>query len=268
MSENPTFKPGEFCWWELQTSDSAAAKNFYSSLFGWTPRDVPMGEGQFYTMLEKEGKQAAALYGMDEQTAASGIPPHWNSYIGVESADATAAKAKELNGKVLMEPFDVMTEGRMAVLQDPTGATVSVWEPKNHTGAHYVNNVGGVCWNELMTPNASAASEFYGKLFDYDVNVMPMGESTYTILAKGESQTAGVMQAEGEYAHVPPHWSMYIAVENAQNTVDSAAKLGGSVIMPPTPIPGVGTFAIIQDPQGAVFSILEALPRQGDPSQN
>ncbi|MBC8145085.1 MAG: VOC family protein, partial [bacterium] len=95
-----------------------------------------------------------------------------------------------------------------------------------------------------------------------------MGESEYTVLSKGEAQAAGMMQSEGEFANVPPHWALYIAVEDAQNTVDSAAKLGAQVMVPPTPIPGIGTFAIIQDPQGAAFSILQSETPLGNPSQN
>jgi predicted enzyme related to lactoylglutathione lyase len=251
------FTPGKFCWWDLGTTDAAGAKAFYSGLFGWTPRDVPMGEGgAMYTMFEVDGKQAAAAFPMDPSLGE--MPPHWQSYIGVESADAAAAKAKSLNGTILMEPFDVMTEGRMAVIQDPTGAVVSVWEPKNHKGAQHVDALGGVCWNELGTRDSAAAGEFYSKMFGYDVDVMPFDGSTYTILKQGDAQRAGVMQMNGEqFAGIPPHWMPYFWVENAAASVETAKKLGASIKVPSTPIPGIGNFAVIQDPQGAVFSILE-----------
>lgn len=256
------FQPGQFCWWELATSDANAAKQFYTSLFGWTVRDIPLDGGNTYTMLEKDGKQVAALYQDKDR------PTHWGSYIGVESADATVAKAKELNATVMMEPFDVMTEGRMAVLQDPTGAVFSVWEPKNHKGAAHVNDVGGVVWNELMTPDAGTANKFYGDLFGYGINTMPYGGSDYTILSIGESQTAGVMEITSDMPPgMPPHWSAYFAVENTQSAADTAAKLGGNVMVPPTPIAGVGIFAVLSDPQGGVFSVLEP-DMSGNPSNN
>ena len=264
MSEQADFKPGQFCWWDLGTTDTAGAKSFYSTVFNWTPRDVPMGNGASYTMLEKDGRQAAALYQMEPEKSAQGIPPHWTSYIGVESADDVVARARELNATVVAEPFDVMTEGRMAVIQDPTGAMVAVWEPKSHKGALHVNDIGGVCWNELMTPDAAAAGQFYGNLFGYDLNPMPFGEITYTILQKGETQAAGMLQMDGEmWAGIPPHWMPYFAVANAQQTVDTVTANGGRVSVPPTPIPGIGTFAVLADPQGAHFSIL-----QGEPMSN
>lgn len=266
MAEN-TFTPGHFCWWELATTDTAGAKDFYAGLFGWTPRDIPMSETMVYTMLEKDGKQAAALYQIDAEMTAQGIPPHWGSYIGVENADETVAKAKSENATVLAEPVDVMNEGRMAVLQDPTGAQIRVWQPANHTGAHHVNEVGGVVWNELMTPDATAAGTFYGNVFGYDVNVMPFGESTYTILKSGEVQAAGVMQMDGDmWTGIPPHWMAYFGVEDCAASANRAKELGGEIKVPPTPIPGIGTFSVIADPQGAVFSIITM--EMPEPSQN
>lgn len=261
MGDN-TFTPGQFCWWDLSTTDPTKAKSFYSNLFGWTPRDVPVGDEMVYTMLEKDGMQAAALSSMQPEMAAQGVPSHWSSYIGVDDADATVARAKELHATVLAEPFDVMTEGRMAVLQDPTGAQVCIWEPKDHKGAQYRNGPGAVVWNELGTRDPKGAGDFYGSLFDYDVKEMPMGESTYTILNKGETQTAGIMPMQGEgWEGVPPYWLPYFAVEKAQAAVDTASASGGTVIVPPTPIPDVGTFAVLQDPTGGVFAVLESLPQ-------
>lgn len=256
-----TFTPGQFCWWDLSTTNPEKAKEFYSALFGWTPRDIPVGEGAVYTMLEKDGKQAAALSSMQPEMVAMGVPPHWSSYIGVEDVDSAVAKAKELKATVLAEPFDVMTEGRMAVLQDPTGAQICLWQPKNHKGAQHVNAVGGVIWNELATPDAPAAGEFYGSLFGYDVKPSPMGDFTYTTLSKGDSQLAGIMPMEGEmWAGIPPHWMPYFAVDNAQASADSAKALGADIKVPPTVIPNIGTFSVIQDPTGAVFSIIEMAP--------
>lgn len=261
MSES-TFKAGEFCWWDLSTNDPSKAKDFYSKLFGWTARDIPVGEGMVYTMLEKDGKQAAALSGMQPEMAAMGVPPHWSSYIGVDDADAIVARAKALNATVLAEPFDVMNEGRMAVLQDPTGAQICVWQPKDHKGAQHKNAVGGVIWNELATPNAPAAGEFYSSLFGYQASTMPMGEmGTYTLLNQGETQAAGIMPMVGEqWTGIPPHWMPYFAVENVEDSVATASSLGAEIIVPPTPIPEIGTFSVVKDPTGAVFSVIQMVP--------
>jgi len=116
MVEKAKYDPGTFCWVELASKDGAAAKRFYTSLFGWEVDDMPVPDGSTYSMLKKNGKQVAALYQLGPQQ--QGVPPHWNSYVSVASADASAAKAKQLGGKVVLESFDVMDAGRMAIVSD------------------------------------------------------------------------------------------------------------------------------------------------------
>jgi len=120
--------PGSFCWAELGTTDSKAAKAFYGALFGWTPNDNPMGPDQVYTMLEIGGKAVGAMYQLDKNMREMGIPPHWMLYVAVANTDETAARVPALGGKVMKEPFDVFDAGRMAVIQDPTGAVFCLWQ--------------------------------------------------------------------------------------------------------------------------------------------
>src|SRR4029077_17136243 len=124
-----SYAPGSFCWAELATGDAAAAKRFYSEMFGWTPVDVPMPEGA-YTLLKVGDEDVAALY-----PARPGVPVHWGVYFAVADADAAAARVAPAGGKVIVEPFDVMDVGRMAIGQDPQGAVFSVWQAKKHIGA-------------------------------------------------------------------------------------------------------------------------------------
>ena len=156
MVEKTKHDPGTFCWVELATSDGAAAKKFYTSLFGWEIDDVP-GGGGVYSLLKKKGKDAAALYELGPQQ--KGVPPHWNSYVSVASADDAATKAKRLGGTVIMEPFDVMEHGRMAVVQDPAGAAFSLWQPKSHIGAQVVNEPGSLYWAELDTTDMKSGEK-------------------------------------------------------------------------------------------------------------
>ena len=153
MQESPEYAPGTFCWFELGTTDGEAAKKFYTELFDWSFDDHPMGPAMVYTMLKQDGKDVGALYQMPAEMTDQGIPPHWLSYASVTSADETAAKAKELGATLMKEPFDVMDVGRMAVIQDPTGAVFALWQAKAHTGAGVVNVPNSVCWNELATPD-------------------------------------------------------------------------------------------------------------------
>jgi len=126
-----TPKPGSFCWIELTTTDQAAAKNFYSSLFGWKPDDSPMGPDSYYTIFKLDGRDAAAACTFQKEQ--QGMPPYWGIYMAVESADASADKAKTVRRKICAPPFDVMDYGRMAVIQDPTGATFCIWQPMKNT---------------------------------------------------------------------------------------------------------------------------------------
>lgn len=254
MGERIKHEPGKFCWVELATKDGPAAKKFYTSLFDWRVNELPTGDGATYSMLEKNHKEAGALYELTPQQ--KGTPPHWNSYIRVASADDATAKARELGGKILTEPFDVMDQGRMANIQDPTGATFAVWEAKKHTGAEVVNEPGAFCWNELYTPDPKAAGDFYSRLFGWTRGAMPLPTGQeYTIFKKGDAQVAGMMELPKEWK-VPPHWLVYFAVDDSDRTVRKASGMGAKVMMPPTDIPNVGRFAILNDPQGADFAVI------------
>src|SRR5208283_5222673 len=125
---------GSFCWIELHTSDQNAAKSFYAALFGWQPEDMPMGPNDFYTVFKLQGRDAAAGCSLRPEQRAQSVPSHWTIYIAVENADAAVAKAEQLGGKVLAPAFDVMDAGRMAWVQDPTGADFCFWQARRNTG--------------------------------------------------------------------------------------------------------------------------------------
>src|SRR5262245_27148514 len=141
MGERTSYAPGTFSWVDLSTNDQDGAKAFYTTLFGWDYEDNPVGEGMVYSMARVRGHNVAAIYTGDG-------PPHWNCYVTVQSADATAQRSQELGGTVLAEPFDVMDAGRMATLQDPQGAVLCVWQPGRNIGATLVNELGALTWND------------------------------------------------------------------------------------------------------------------------
>jgi predicted enzyme related to lactoylglutathione lyase len=252
--------PGMFCWWEAGVNDQDTGKQFYSDLLGWTIKDMPMGPDYVYTMFQMEGKDVAALYKLMPDMVAQGVPPHWMSYILVENADEAATKITAAGGTVVQAPFDVMDVGRMAVAQDPTGATFSIWQPGKHKGAGLYNGVGSVVWNELGTRDTAAASAFYQSAFGWTAEAMQMGPMVYTIFKVGENQVGGMMEMAPEWGEVPPHWMLYISVADCDATAAKAEKLGAQIMVPPTDIPNVGRFSLISDPQGAHFSILQMAP--------
>ena len=241
---------------ELASTDQDGAKKFYGGLFGWTFEDTDMGPDGRYTIFQNAGRNAAALYTLRPDQREMGMPPCWSCYVAVENADATTQRAKAAGATVIMEPFDVMEHGRIAVLQDPTGAVFCIWQAKSHIGVGVLNEPGAMDWTELSTPDAAAAEKFYTAILPWKASKMP-GPMDYTTFARGETQAAGMMQITPEMkaAGTPPNWMPYFQVTDAKASVAKATGLGGGVIVPASEIPGVGWFAILRDPQGAVFAI-------------
>lgn len=243
---------------ELNTSDPAAAKKFYSGLFNWGPKDVPAGPDMVYTMLEIRGLEVAAMCGLQPEQKAHGVPPHWMTYIAVESADDAAAKAQKLGGTVLAPAFDVMDVGRMAIIKDPQGATFCVWQAKAHIGARLVGEPGTFGWDELWTTDRKKAAEFYKGLFGWGAKEGDMGAmGVYTEWQNGGQSIGGMMEITPEMGPAPPNWLPYFMVDDCDATAEKAKASGGKLFVPPTDIPNVGRFSVIGDPQGAMFAIIK-----------
>ena len=254
MPERTDYAPGTPSWVDIQTSDPIGAKAFYSALFGWEYDDRPAGhdaEGNdaIYSMATKNGKHVAAIAPLPMP----GVPPHWNTYVTVADADATAAQVPGAGGSVMMPPFDVMDAGRMAVIADPTGALICIWQATNHIGASLVNEHGTLAWEEVMTPDVSAATAFYTKIFGWEAVPVDMPGMEYTELKLGSRGIGGAMKPPME--GMPPVWGIYFAVDDADKTAELAAANGGSVLQPPMDIPP-GRMAVIADPAGAMFNII------------
>ena len=246
--------PGTFSWIELATTDGPGAKKFYTDLFGWEPTDNPMGPDMVYTIYKINGKDVAASY--QKGAEMEQVPTHWACYVAVESADETAAKAKSLGGTVVQEPFDVMDHGRMAAITDPTGATFCIWQPNQHKGVGIKNELNTLCWNELMTNDTERAKDFYTKLFGWKTKG-DSGATPYTEWINGEEHIGGMMQIQPDMGPMPPNWGLYFAVDDCDSKVAQAQSLGARTYVPPTDIPNVGRFAVLADPQGAVFNIIK-----------
>lgn len=253
-------EPGNFCWFELATTDQAGAKTFYGGLFGWTAHDNPMGPDAFYTMFQLRGKNVGAAYALMPDQAQQGVPPHWGTYVAVANADAAAAKAKSLGATLLVEPMDVMEHGRMVVLQDPTGAVLSLWQPKQHAGVGLWDEERAFCWSELMTRDTAAATKFYTALFGWKTKVSEGAGVPYTHWQNDGADIGGMIAILKEWGPMPANWTNYVQVKNCDETAAKAASLGGKVCMPPTDIPNTGRFAMLQDPQGAMLSVIALVP--------
>jgi predicted enzyme related to lactoylglutathione lyase len=257
VAEFSSHVPGTFSWVELSTTDQQAGVAFYRALFGWDVNEQPMGPGQTYSVFLLRGKDVAAGWTMSQPERESGAPPHWNMYVTVASADDAAKQAESLGAKVLAAPFDVMDVGRMAVIQDPTGAVFCVWQPKRHIGAKILNEPGALCWSELTTRDTKAAEAFYTKLFGWTAkHSAPSAVMEYTEFSVQGQPSIGMMaMPPGMPAHMPSFWMPYFQVADCDASTNRAAELGASVMRPPQDIPKTGRFSILGDPQGAAFAL-------------
>ena len=260
MAEFASHVPGTFSWVELATTDRQAGVAFYCALFGWEVRDAPIGRNEIYSMFQMRGKDVAAAYTMMADERKLGVPSRWSLYVTVTSADEAAKKATELGATVLAAPFDVMDVGRMAVLQDPTGAVFCVWQAKKHVGAQILNEPGALCWSELTTHDPKAAEAFYTALFGW---VAKHGAAStlpdYTELGlAGQQPGAGMLKMPDNMpASVPSYWMPYFQVDDTDASTAKAKELGGSLMAGPSDIPHVGRFAILEDPQGGMFAVFK-----------
>jgi predicted enzyme related to lactoylglutathione lyase len=262
MANVDTHAPGSFCWIELGTTDQNAAKQFYSSLFGWTAMDFPMGPNGFYTMFTLDGRNAAAAaYTLDSKMLSHGVPPHWMLYVAVQNADETAAKVVPAGGKVDAQPFDVMEFGRMAVLVDPAGAHFSIWQPKIHPGSGIQGVPGTLCWADLMTPDPAGVAKFYSQVFGWKIEPGEHDSSGYLHIKNGDQFIGGIPPAGSLPPNVPAHWIAYFLVENCDASSQKATSAGAKILVPPMTMEGVGRWSVVSDPQGAAFSLFQPMPR-------
>jgi predicted enzyme related to lactoylglutathione lyase len=215
-----------------------------------------MGPGEFYTMFQLEGRDAAACYTMGQRE--SGIPAHWNLYIAVENADDAAVRAAALGGKVLAPPFDVFDAGRMAVIQDPAGAVFEAWQPIRSHGIGIANVPGAFCWADLNTPAVATASAFYSGLFGWKLERGQNDPSGYTHITNGERMIGGIPSAS---PGAPPSWLLYFQVDDCDASTAKATGMGAHAIMPPVTMENVGRLSVLGDPQGAVFALFTPFPR-------
>lgn len=255
-----TPRPGAFCWFELATSNQPGAKQFYETLFGWSSEDSAMGPGEVYTIFKLGGRDVGAAYTMREEQRQSGLPPHWMVYVAVADAAATSDRVPALGGTVLMPPFDVEDFGRMAVLQDPTGAVLAIWQPKKHAGTGFTGRVDNtICWADLSTPDQDRAAAFYTELFGWKMvagkELTPATPGDYFHVANGTELIGGIGPASQRDPNLPPHWLIYVAVADCRAVEGHAASLGAQIHASTFPVGSDGWVCVLSDPQGAAFAL-------------
>jgi predicted enzyme related to lactoylglutathione lyase len=183
----------------------------------------------------------------------------WLSHLGVKDAKATAAQVASLGGKVMKDVFKVGEFGQMAVVIDPHGAALALWQSAK-AEAQPAPVDGSFVWNELSSADPDASVKFYRAIGGFGLQSEDMeGFGTYHMLTSDGAPCAGI--AKQSMPGQPHAWLPYVQVASADATVEKAKKLRANVIVPPTDIPGVGRFAILLDPQGAAIGLLQPPPR-------
>ena len=259
MAEFTAHAPGTFSWVELATSDPKSGVAFYRALFGWDVVEHDMGPSGVYTIFTMRGKDVAAGAGQHPQERQMGVPPHWNLYVTVPSADQAAERATSLGATVLDAPFDVMQQGRMAIIRDPTGAVLQLWEPKAHIGVKIRNEPNTLCWSELTTKDPKVAEAFYVAMFGWvpkhSGNAAVMEYTEFSV--NGQPSVGMMAMPENMPPHVPSYWMPYFQVTDLDASTAKAKSLGGNVMVGPQNIPDGARFVILQDPQKAVFALYQ-----------
>jgi predicted enzyme related to lactoylglutathione lyase len=284
MPERDGYIPGVPCWVDTSQPDPEAAVDFYSGLFGWEFEDVmPPGSEGTYFIARLRGRDVGAVGSIPEAAPQMAM---WNTYVAVESADETASKVRAAGGEVMMEPFDVMDAGRMAVFTDPEGAVLCVWQAKENKGLGIVNEHGTLSFNGLNTRDVDGAMRFYGSVFGWQTLDVGGGTEMWTLPGYGdylerdnpdlrkqmaqveapkgyEDVVAAITPIADDQPDTPPHWSVTFAVDDADATADRATELGGKAIVPPFDAPWV-RMTVIGDPQGATLIASKYTPENKD----
>ncbi len=265
MSDTTTLDPtlaevtshpyGAFSWVSLDAVDPEAAKRFYSALFGWSYVDMPAGGDEIYTMFFIDGKSVAGLGTQPQELREAGVPSSWGVFVNVEDAEAAVQKAQTAGARLLFPAMDIFDSGRMAGIQDPTGAAVALWQARNHIGSSYTAGAGVAVWFELYTHDVAAAAAFYTEWLGWTTGTTEFQGQPAAFCHNNGQPVSMILPLAGPMADTPPHWALYFGVTDVPQAVERVQELGGTVLAGPTVSSGY-PYAIVQDPQGAAFYIV------------
>jgi uncharacterized protein len=247
---------GTPCWFELTSTDVEKSFNFYSDLLGWSRQTMDMGPIGNYHFLANQKGTVGAMWSMPEDQKVSGIPSYWATYFWAPDCAALTAKAQTLGAQVVVPPMQAGEHGYMSVIADPTGAAFCLWQAAEGSaeGNFVMNENHSVCWVEVATRDVPAARKFYGDLFGWQYKESPIpgfDGLNYTEISLANTPIGGMMPMTAEWGEIPPHWAIYIMVDDVDATANKAAALGGAICVPPFDAAGVGRIAMVNDPTGA-----------------
>ena len=252
MTDVDKYTPGTPCWIELSTTDLDGAKRFYGEVLGWSFDSGALSDGGEYVMPHLRDRAIGGMFARPGDQ--KDIPPRWLLFVSVNDADDTASRVTALGGRLTDPPYDVMESGRMAVIEDPSGAAIALWQADKAIGARVTNEPGAFAWAELATTDPGRCVDFYCTLFGWDAKVASDG--SYTEFFVDEHAIGGMLKMDDErFGDAPPHWLAYFAAADTDATAAAVEANGGRVDMPPSDIPNTGRIAVVADPQGVRFGL-------------
>jgi uncharacterized protein len=247
-------RPGRFAWYELMTTDVAAARAFYSNVVGWKARDASTTE-LAYTLFIAGDDPVSGLMALPEEARRMGATPRWMGYVGVDNADATTDRIKRLGGAVYVPPTD-SNIGRISVVADPQTAILALVE-RLKTGSSEpaeLDQPGHVGWHELLAADWAKAFGFYAELFGWQkVDTESGPVDAYQLFSAG-GQTIGGMFTKRPVEPIP-YWLLYFNVGDIDAATDRVRRGGGQVFEGPFVVPEGSWIARCIDPQGAIFAL-------------
>jgi predicted enzyme related to lactoylglutathione lyase len=256
MADTRTAVTSKPIWVDLSSTDAAGSRAFYAKLFGWTVEASPDPQYGGYAIAKIGDKNVAGI----GPAQAPDQPSAWSVYIGSQDAEATARKVEAAGGTVVVAPFDVADQGRMAVFQDPSGAFISAWQPRSMAGSELMGVANTYGWAELNSRGIDTAIPFYQEVFGWTTKQSPMSEDgamVYTEFQLGGQSIAGGMDMNPMVpAEVPSYWLAYFTVPDVDASYRKAIDGGAKEMLAPQDFSG-GRFAILSDPQGAAFGLLK-----------
>lgn len=251
---------GRFLWYELMTSDSIAAQRFYPAVFGWGTETFPEPIGaEPYVCFTTNGRQMSGIVVITPEQRARGVRPHWLSYIGADDVDATTTMAQSLGATILVEPTDIPTVGRIAVLTDPQGADFGLYRPTSEPDRPDAEaRIGEIGWHELMTTDFHAAFDFYRALFGWELgsDMDVGGGMLYRLYRRNGRDLGGMFNRMPGMEQIPPNFGLYVRVDDVNDAVEMVKLNGGQIANGPMEVPGGTWIANCIDPQGVVISVM------------
>ena len=248
MTDKTPLDPGHFCWVDVAVADPTKTHKFFAELFGWSRRVRPTEDNQAYSIMTNHGEHVAGICAVENAG-----PSQWMAYLLVSDLQQAESKVESLGGKVLRRGVEIPTFGILSVVEDPTGAVFALWKPGRQE-FRKPRQHGNVSWYELVSRDPDRAKQFYAELAGWELSETVYDGAPFTIFEKNGKELAGLRAIKGEEL---PAWHIYFAVDDVDQTAELCRSSGGTVVLPPFDVEGLGRCTMLKDPSGGYFGAFQ-----------